>query len=46
LAKHAKVCAKVFVEKRKVYNAAENRAATDGDGKGIVEDPWDKKRRV
>lgn len=43
IAKHAKVCRKVFVEKRKEFNIAEQRKATDASGKGIEEDPYARK---
>ena len=46
LAKHAKICKKVFVDKRKAFNAAETRAATDASGKGLEEDAYSKKQRL
>ena len=39
--KHAKVCKKVFVEKRKEFNVKEQRKATDATGKGIEGDSYD-----
>ena len=35
IGKHKKICKKVFVEKRKEYNAADHRKATDATGVGI-----------
>jgi hypothetical protein len=43
--KHRKVCRKVFVEKRKAFDIAEQRKATDATGKGLEEDPYSKKRQ-
>ena len=40
MAKHAKVCKKVFVDKRKQFNIEEHRKATDAAGKGLEEDNW------
>jgi hypothetical protein len=40
LAKHSKVCEKVFVKKRKAFNTAAQREATDASGKGIDKDPF------
>jgi len=33
--KHAKICKKVFCDKRKTFDIKEHRAATDANGKGI-----------
>lgn len=33
--KHAKICQKVFVEKRKAFDMAEMRKPTDANGKGL-----------
>ena len=43
--KHAKICKKVFVEKRKAFDIAEHRKATDASGKGLEEDKYSKKQR-
>lgn len=40
LVKHSKVCEKVFVKKRKAFNMAEQRKATDASGKGVDVDPY------
>ena len=39
-----KICKKVFVDKRKAFDTAEQRKATDASGKGIEEDPYSYKR--
>ena len=44
MTKHAKICQKVFVEKRKAFNIAEHRKATDANGKGLEEDPYARKK--
>lgn len=44
--KHNKVCRKVFVEKRKAFDTAEQRKATDANGKGLEEDPYSKRMRM
>ncbi len=41
--KHRKICKKVFIEKRKTFDIAEQRKATDATGKGLEEDPYAKK---
>ena len=41
LAKHAKICQKVFMQKRKKFEV--DREATDAAGKGIEKDPWARK---
>ena len=41
--KHAKICKKVFVEKRKAFDIDEQRKATDASGKGLEDDPYTKK---
>lgn len=41
--KHAKICKKVFVEKRKTFDIAEQRKATDAAGKGLEEDKYSKR---
>ncbi len=46
MVKHAKICKKVFVEKRKAFNIAEQRQATDANGKGLENDPYSKKQRA
>jgi hypothetical protein len=46
LQKHAKICRKVFVEKRKAFDIAEHRKATDASGKGLEEDKYSKKQRM
>lgn len=38
MAKHAKICHKVFVEKRKEFNIQEHRKATDAAGKGLEDE--------
>lgn len=43
--KHRKICKKVFVEKRKAFDITEHRKATDAAGKGLEEDPYQKKMR-
>lgn len=44
--KHQKICKKVFVEKRKAFNIAEQRQATDANGKGLENDPYSKRQRA
>lgn len=44
--KHRKVCKKVFVEKRKAFDVAAQREATDASGKGLEEDPYSKKMKA
>jgi len=36
----------VFIDKRKEFNAAEHRKATDATGKGIEEDPYTRKMKA
>ena len=45
IGKHRAVCKKVFVEKRKEFDTAAHRAATDANGRGLDEDPWSRKQR-
>jgi len=37
LERHEKICVKVFQQKRKAFNVAEQRKATDATGKGVEE---------
>jgi len=37
LEKHSKICVKVFQTKRKAFDVAEQRKATDATGKGLEE---------
>jgi len=37
LERHTKICVKVFQTKRKAFNVAEQRKATDASGKGMEE---------
>ena len=37
LERHEKICVKVFQQKRKAFNVAEQRKATDASGKGAEE---------
>ena len=46
IVRHRKICKKVFVDKRKQFNAADHRKATDANGKGLEEDPYSKKMRA
>jgi len=39
----ANICKKVFVDKRKAFDIAEHRKATDASGKGLEDDPYTKK---
>ena len=43
--KHRKNCQKVFGEKRKAFDMAEQRKATDASGKGLEDDPYNKFKR-
>lgn len=40
MSKHAKICQKVFVEKRKTFNIQEQRKATDANGKGLEDESY------
>lgn len=45
MSKHAKICKKVFVDKRKTFNIQEQRKATDANGKGLEDEQYGRRKQ-